>query len=127
MHKVYLTIAIPTFNRSGFLEKSLESLTSQEIFFNSHSVEIIVSDNCSTDDTEYVCKKYLQKYPGKFFYHKNLLNIGDKNFHKSLSHGSGEFLKLSNDTLCYEKNSLEHMVELVKDTLEKKPVLFFLN
>jgi len=127
MPKVYLTIAVPTFNRSRFLEKSLESLTSQEVFFKSHSVEIIVSDNCSTDDTENVCIKYLQKYPGKFFYYKNLLNIGDKNFHKSLSHGSGEFLKLSNDTLCYEKNSLEHMVELVKDTLEKKPVLFFLN
>ena len=127
MHKPFLTIAIPTFNRSEVLDKSLESITEQEVFKTTQNIEIVVCDNCSTDDTETICKKYLAGFPGKFFYYKNLTNIGDINCHKALSYGSGEFLKLSNDTLCYEHNSLQHMVDLIKDKLEQKPVLFFLN
>jgi abequosyltransferase len=127
MSPIYLTIAIPTFNRSSVLDLSLASLTSQKIFSHSNCVEIIVSDNCSTDNTQIVCEKYLKKYPGKFFYYKNTSNIGDKNFEKSLSYGSGQFLKLSNDSLCYKQDSLQHMVEIIKKNIQRKPVLFFLN
>jgi abequosyltransferase len=125
--KPLISICIPTFNRSRILANSLESLINQDFFINNQYVEVIVSDNSSNDDTEIVCKKYLEKYPGKFFYYKNATNIGDKNFQKSLSYGSGEFLKLSNDSLCYKHGSLQHMVELIKKNIEKKPVLFFLN
>jgi abequosyltransferase len=127
MSPIYLTIAIPTFNRSSALDLSLASLTSQKIFSHSNCVQIIVSDNCSTDNTQIVCEKYLEKYPGKFFYYKNTSNIGDKNFEKSLSYGTGQFLKLSNDSLCYENGSLKHMVDLVKKNVIEKPTLFFLN
>ena len=127
MHKPFLTIAIPTFNRSKVLDKSLESITEQEVFKTTQNVEIVVCDNCSSDDTEKVCQKYLAIYPSKFFYYKNTTNIGDKNFEKSLSLGTGEFLKLSNDSLLYKQNSLQKMLELIKKNKEKKPTLFFLN
>ena len=127
MHKPFLTIAIPTINRSRVLDKSLESITEQEIFKSTQNIEIVVCDNFSSDDTENICQKYLAKYPGKFFYYKNTTNIGDKNFEKSLSFGTGEFLKLSNDTLLYKQNSLQHIVNLIKKNKEKKPLLFFLN
>lgn len=127
MTPIYLTIAIPTFNRSSVLDLSLASLTSQKFFSHSNCVEIIVSDNCSTDNTQIVCEKYLEKYPGKFFYYKNTSNIGDNNFRKSLSYGTGAFLKLSNDTLCYKEGSLQDIVDLIKKNIVQKPVLFFLN
>ena len=109
------------------LDKSLESITEQEIFKSTQNIEIVVCDNFSSDDTENICQKYLAKYPGKFFYYKNTTNIGDKNFEKSLSFGTGEFLKLSNDTLLYKQNSLQQIVNLIKKNKEKKPLLFFLN
>jgi hypothetical protein len=74
-----------------------------------------------------MCRKYIDKYPGKFFYYKNSRNIKDKNFEKVLSYGSGQFLKLCNDSLCYKEGSLEYMVNLVKKNAIEKPTLFFLN
>ena len=53
--KPLLSICIPTYNRSGYLEQCLESIVHQERF---DEIEVIISDNCSTDDTEAVCKKY---------------------------------------------------------------------
>ena len=45
-----LSICIPTFNRSEFLKDCLKSITTQVSSIND-DVEIVVSDNASTDDT----------------------------------------------------------------------------
>ena len=45
--EIILTIAIPTYNRAIFLERSLKSIISQAC----PNIEIIVSDNASTDNT----------------------------------------------------------------------------
>jgi glycosyltransferase involved in cell wall biosynthesis len=49
-----LTIAIPTVNRSALLGRAIESALAQ----TSHDIEIIVSDNGSTDDTPAVIQRY---------------------------------------------------------------------
>jgi glycosyltransferase involved in cell wall biosynthesis len=46
---VILSIGIPTFNRGHFLESCLNSIASQVYEF-SKEVELIVSDNYSTDN-----------------------------------------------------------------------------
>ena len=53
---IQLTIAIPTFNRANYLNKSLECIVSQLNAFS--NVELIVIDNASTDETYKVCQKY---------------------------------------------------------------------
>lgn len=53
---VKLTIAIPTYNRSGFLKRNLEGLLQQ--YDAELSIEIIVSDNKSTDDTQEIVKAF---------------------------------------------------------------------
>lgn len=51
-----VTIAIPTYNRAdGFLKQALQSAINQTYYY----LEIIVSDNCSTDTTETIVKKVL--------------------------------------------------------------------
>ena len=50
-----VTIGIPTFNRAnGYLRYALESAIAQTY----RNLEIIVSDNCSYDDTEAVVRHY---------------------------------------------------------------------
>ncbi len=49
-----LTIAIPTVNRAGLLGRAIESALAQ----TSPDIEIIVSDNGSTDDTPAVIERY---------------------------------------------------------------------
>jgi glycosyltransferase involved in cell wall biosynthesis len=52
-----LTIAIPTLNRAGLLGRAIDSALAQ----TSQDVEIIVSDNASTDETPQVLRRYTDR------------------------------------------------------------------
>jgi hypothetical protein len=71
-----LTIAIPTYNRADLLNKQLSWL-SQAIKGYESDCEILVSDNCSTDNSQEVINKW-QKNLGHITFHsnKNSENIG---------------------------------------------------
>ena len=75
-----LSICIPTKNRSKILEKALENISSDEIFLNTDKVEIVISDNCSDDNTQDVCLKYKNMFPDKINYVRQEIDIKDKNF-----------------------------------------------
>ena len=122
-----LSICIPTYNRAEILDKSLESITKQDIFQKTDEVEIIVSDNCSQDNTHNIVHKYIEKFGNKIKYFRNQENIGDKNFPLAISRGNGDFLKLCNDTLLFVPNALQDMLDVIKKNLKEKPVLFFEN
>ena len=50
-----VSIAVPTYNRANsFLKESLASAINQTY----QNIEVIVSDNCSTDNTELVVKSF---------------------------------------------------------------------
>lgn len=59
---VRLTIAIPTVNRARLLGRAIESALAQ----TSANIEIIVSDNGSTDDTPAVIARYAERYAEQY-------------------------------------------------------------
>jgi abequosyltransferase len=122
-----LSLCIPTYNRADDLEKSLKSICEQPEFNSTEDIEIIISDNNSSDHTESVCKYFIELYGERIKYFKNTTNIGDLNFENVLSKGTGALLKLNNDNLVHNKNSLARILETIKDNIEKKPVIFFSN
>jgi len=124
---IYLSICIPTYNRSSYLFDTLESIVSQPEFNDSDEIEIVISDNCSTDDTEIVVNKFLNRYPNKIKYNKNAVNILDRNYEKVLSMASGAMLKLNNDTLLLNQGCLSNLLSLAKDCLKNNLIPFLLN
>lgn len=99
----------------------------QEIFKNTNDVEVVISDNCSTDLTQRISMIFVDKYPDKIKYNKNDTNIGDRNFHKVLTLASGEVLKLHNDNFTINDGALELIVNKVKELREERPMIFFSN
>ncbi len=126
-NEILLSICIPTYNRAEYLEQTIVSIIKQKIFQETNIVEIIVSDNCSEDNTGEVLKKYLEIYGDKIRYCKNTENIKDKNFEKVLSYGKGVFLKLNNDTLMHNDDTLSKMIKVINQNVNKKDILFFSN
>lgn len=120
--KPLLSICIPTYNRSGYLEQCLESIVHQERF---DEIEVIISDNCSTDDTEAVCKKY--KSFQNIKYYKNAINVLDKNFSLSLERASGTLRKLTNDTVIYKSGAISYMLDAAKECLKYRKQVYFLS
>src|SRR5918993_691628 len=74
--KRLLTIGIPTYNRAQLLDKQLNWLA-QAVKGFENDVEILVSDNCSTDNTQDVVTKWQgQIGTVKFTSVRNAENIG---------------------------------------------------
>lgn len=74
MENKLLTIYIPIYNRSNFLRRMLQSfLLEKELFID--SINLVISDNCSSENLEVICKEFERK--GLVLkYHRNHKNIG---------------------------------------------------
>jgi len=102
---------IPTYNRARLLFEAVDSALSQDY----PNLEVIVSDNASTDDTSEVIKKYLPDT--RFRYSRNQTNIGlGANWRKLLyEHATGEYGKLLNDDdYLIDKNHISKAVCLLR-------------
>ena len=124
---IELSICIPTYNRAKILSASLDSIVCQEIFCKTDKVEVIVSDNCSTDDTREVVSSYINKYGNKIKYFCNEVNVFDENFSLALMRGNGTFLKLCNDTIIFKDGMLKNFISIIEYYKNDKPIIFFKN
>lgn len=68
-----ISICIPTFNQEHYISETLESILAQE---TTASYEIIIADDCSSDNTAKICKEYQQKFPDKIKFILNNQNQG---------------------------------------------------
>lgn len=117
-----ISICIPTYNRAKYLKDAIESILTQE----NTNVEIVVSDNASTDNTEELIE-YFQKENPNITYFRWDENMGpDKNFLKAVEIASGEYCWYlgSDDTLkagsiakVYEAINYAHDIVLCNRTI----------
>jgi len=83
-----LSLCIPTYNRASLLEPMLQSLCRQCAAFGER-VEIVVSDNASTDATPAVVATASAIHPIRYF--RNDENVGSRNFVLAVEQASGEY------------------------------------
>lgn len=119
-----LSICIPTYNRANYLEGAILNIITDNAFGN--DVEIIISDNASTDTTEEVAKRYTTKY-SNIRYYKNEENIRDKNFILALQRGNGLYRRLFNDTLRFKEGALQKMLDIIRISPQNRPLFFYQN
>ena len=66
---MFFTITVATYNRSRLLKRSLDSFKSQTF----KDFEVLILDDCSTDDTQEVVQEYLKDERFKYIrFEKNL-------------------------------------------------------
>jgi glycosyltransferase involved in cell wall biosynthesis len=110
---------IPTYNRAGWLEEAIESSLSQDY----PNLEIVVSDNNSTDSTPEVVRKYF--HDKRFKYYRNEPPISpEANWAKLLyNYAVGIYGKLLCDDDCIIKK--DHIRESVCLMLENELNIVF--
>ncbi|MDD5020755.1 MAG: glycosyltransferase family 2 protein [Endomicrobiaceae bacterium] len=120
-----LSICIPTYNRSESLLQTVESIINSDGF--DEKVEIVISDNCSTDDTEQICRDYTNKYNNvKYYRQLKPTNIADENFIDALSFATGKYIKLNNDTAPFKANTLQFFLNKIQESLADGRQLLFI-
>ncbi len=99
-----VTVGIPTFNRPQGLERTLQCITGQTY----RNLEIIVSDNCSTDPA---VLELLTKYAAadnRISYHVQEKNISIvPNFQYLLNRANGEYFMWAADDDFWDSNFIE--------------------
>jgi glycosyltransferase involved in cell wall biosynthesis len=96
----FFSVVIPTYNRAAFIKPTLQSFLSQTY----PNIEIIVVDNCSTDNTDQVLDSFIRAGLIKFIKH-------EQNFERARSRNTGmkaargDFLTLlDSDDYMYPNN-----------------------
>ena len=97
-----VTIAIPTYNRADYyLQQSLASALSQSY----QHIEIIVSDNCSTDNTQAFVRSFSDP---RLRYFRHDKNIGaNNNFNYCLEQAKGDYFLLLQDDDMIDNDFVE--------------------
>jgi len=101
---VKLTIVIPTFNGGKNLERAIRSC--ENIQLSKEDYEILVIDNCSTDDSIFAVKQLKNEFKNLILI-ENQENVGRiQNWNISIDNSNGKFLifLFSNDTINEENN-----------------------
>lgn len=115
-----LSICIPTYNRGETLEVLLQSIFNDT---GKNDVEVIVSDNASTDSTSALMAA-LQGKGMKISYHRNDSNIGiDRNFLRAVELAKGDYAVLVGSDDEFPPGAISQILLL----LESEPDLLFYN
>ena len=105
-----VSIGLPVFNGENFLDKTLKCIISQTF----ENMEIIISDNDSTDKTGEICKDYAAK-DKRIVYSRNKENLGASwNYNTVFDRSKGEYFKWAAHDDLFSLNFIEECVEILK-------------
>ncbi|QLE56101.1 glycosyltransferase family 2 protein [Nostoc sp. TCL26-01] len=121
-----LTIAIPTYNRAELLDQQLTWLANAVKGFEA-DCEILVSDNCSTDNTQDIIQKWQQQLDNiTFKSHKHPENLGVmKNIMYCLSSAETKYVWTIGDDDPVQDRAIPYVINKIKQ--HEDLGLLFLN
>lgn len=111
-----LSICIPTYNGEKYIKYNIDIIMKQIIEYNFNDIEVLVSDNCSTDSIPQIMAEYTKKYPNIIRYSRNNENLGfDGNIMKLCELAEGKFIHLFGDDDYYAPSGLKRLHDVLKN------------
>ena len=109
-----IAIGLPVHNGEEYLEGAIASLLRQSF----SDFELIISDNCSTDGTENICRHFCSQ-DDRVHYFRNDRNIGAAaNFNKVFHLSQGEYFAWANHDDLWEREYLQRCLEALENAPE---------
>jgi len=102
-----VSIALPVYNGEKWVEQAISTLIKQSY----DNVEIIIADDCSSDNSQEICEQYASKY-SQITFIKNETNLGAQgNFKKILNLCSGKYITYASQDDYWDENFISYLVE----------------
>ena len=116
MSKPRVSVGMPVYNREKYVAASIEAHLNQTY----GDFELILTDNCSTDRSEEICRDYAAK-DSRIRYFRNPRNLGAAgNYRRCFELATGEFFRWTPSDDLVSLNLLERAV----DVLDRDPSVF---
>lgn len=120
-----IDILMATYNGEKYIEEQINSIINQDF----KEWNLLIRDDCSTDNTINIINKYVEKYPDKIKLIDNMgKNLGVKlNFGELMKHSKSKYCMFADQDDKWLPNkislTLEKMKELESNYGEEKPIL----
>jgi len=112
-----VSVVIPSYNRADTVSQTIESIINQQCNFD---FELIIGDDCSTDNAREVLLTYQMKYPEKIkllFYDENI-GLG-ANWATCIKHCRGEYIaNCDNDDYWHNLEKIQLQVDFLNENLQ---------
>ena len=96
------------------MDNTLSQITKQKIFQQTNDVEIVISDNASTDETPDICREYKERFGDKIVYHRWEESISWDNLYRVTEFAKGDFVRFNNDYSYFKEAGLEKFVSFLR-------------
>jgi glycosyltransferase involved in cell wall biosynthesis len=101
-----ISIAMATYNGAQYIQEQLQSFADQ----TRQPDELIITDDCSTDQTEAIVREFAKTAPFTVGFHRNEKNLGYcGNFNAALTKATGDLVFLSDQDDVWFPEKIEHM------------------
>lgn len=108
-----ISVCVLTYNQEGYIKQCIESILAQISTFD---FEIVISDDCSTDNTLTILYEYSRRYPYLVKVLSGSTNIGiAKNYQRAMYACSGEYIAMcEGDDYWCDNYKLQKQVEFLE-------------
>ncbi len=120
---IYLSLCIPTNGISEWVFPVLDQIYSQNV--DSQLYEVVVTNNGDNKDFHVAMEKYAQQHENLIYKRTNAYMF--ENQIAALRMANGEYLKFINHRSLLENGTIEWMINLVKEAMIDKPVIYLSN
>jgi len=105
-----VSIVLPVYNGAKYLRESIDSVIAQTYT----NWELLIVDDCSTDETAEISKEYIEK-DSRIKYFLNEVNLRlPRNLNKGFSLAKGDYLTWTSDDNKYKPEAIEKMVNALE-------------
>ena len=115
MNNIQLSICIPTYNREKYLKELLDCILNQLKDIEDNVVEICVSDNASTDNTQSMILEYQQKYNNITYFRWDKNMGADMNYLKVVEIAHGKYCWFFGSDDLMADGAMKRMLEEIKE------------
>ncbi len=113
--EIIVSVAMPVYNQANYIEQAVTSVVTQQTDF---AYELVIGDDCSTDDTPAILSRLQAQYPDKIrllLREQNMGHFGSNNFADILDHCRGTYIAiLEGDDYWTSPHKLQKQVEFMR-------------
>ena len=116
MSDIMFSVAVITYNQEKYISQTLDSILNQE---HDYKYEIVVGEDCSTDNTKKIIEEYVEKYPDiiKPLYNnpnKGLIN----NYFNVINHCQGKYIMECAGDDYWLPGKVKSQIEFMENNLD---------
>ena len=106
-----ISIAVATYNAGKYLREQLDTLIGQTY----PNIEVVISDDGSTDGTLDVLKEYQERYPNFRVYHNDAPHGVKPNFANAIRHSEGIYIALCDQDDIWMLDKIEKLSAVIRN------------